>query len=313
MRALLVLLVVLVAAGCGASDVGQDPEEYVYRVRFHIEADPSCPEASCVTVKFLEWVAPSRGWWRTEWEDATGFSTTEIYAKDMVVTDHNDGLPSVRIGSPAFLGYLTDQPIAHEDLQASETWTVGDTIESESHGKPFSATIEERITLEEAERRGLFAIPNGPFDVHRELAPGERPTLAVRPYWFGPTIAGREAVSATEARFTDNGGQILLHTTYYERPSAAGPVGAQAGKTPPPGAIQVRSQPTENWFTKTNLQSLAREDRMPVILANGERADVICCNPEGGATVVTRTTLLSVWGVWDGEEALRLAHELRPL
>lgn len=313
MRALVVLLVVLLATGCGASEVAEDPEEYVYKVRFHIEADPSCADASCVTVKYLEWVAPNRGWWRAESADGTGFATTQIYARNMHVTDHNDGPPSVRIGSPVFLGYLAEPSLGLRALQGSEPWEVGDMVQAESRGRPFSATIEERITLEEAERRGIFAIPEKQFDLHRELAPGEQPTLAVQPYWFGPSIAGREAVTATEGRFTDNDGEVLTYTTRYELPSAGGKSSAQPGQTPPQGEIQVVSQPVDGW--RAQKASNAPADRKPVevTLANGEDALLyVGPGPERSVTVVTKSTAVSFTGI-PLREARQLARKLRPL
>jgi hypothetical protein len=321
------ILVLLAACGTGEQREAGDLETVVYEVTIEAElSQPPSPEPSLNTVRFVAWVAPGRGWWRTEHEDATGFESTEVYTDRGLMKDHNDGPAEVRIGSADFVGVPSTKSFVVDPLRANHPLSVGDEVPS---GWPaadrYSLVVRDRIDLGEAVRRGLFAIPTKGANLHRELEPGERSEL-VRAYWFGPAIEGREAVRAVEMHRIDDAVDLLQ--TWYELPAARGTTSASPGQTAPPGEITVTNIPIGLPDSRRAIAAFSGRNaefrypawpRMTVRLANGERATVIPDRSEDtGAirtrfSVLTQQTFVSVIGRFRVRDMPRLAVKLRPI
>jgi hypothetical protein len=293
--------------------------DVVYEIHLTMDPPRECEgEPSCVLVRHVTWVAPEAQAWRTESEDGSGFTTTEVSANGMYLVAHSPP-PSrdVRIGSRAHLGLPAGLPTGFERFLAERDHAVGHSIEVERNGMTYTLTLEAVIPLAEADRRGLFAISTeeAGTTVSRELAPGDPTTLAVRAYWFGPEIAGRKAFTAL-----DHDGDEVLHMTFYGDPAevAAGKTHAYPGREVPERELQVVSQALDHLAAQRELRTLEGSERRPlgvtkVQLPNGEEATLFPRTGEGGAfAVVTKTTLITVSGA-SGDAARRIAPLLRPL
>lgn len=293
--------------------------DVVYEIHLTMDPPRECEgEPSCVLVRHVTWVAPEAQAWRTESEDGSGFTTTEVSANGMYLVAHSPP-PSrdVRIGSRAHLGLPAGLPTGFERFLAERDHAVGHSIEVERNGMTYTLTLEAVIPLAEADRRGLFAISTeeAGTTVSRELAPGDPTTLAVRAYWFGPEIAGRKAFTAL-----DHDGDEVLHMTFYGDPAevAAGKTHAYPGREVPERELQVVSQALDHLAAQRELRTLKGSERPPlgvtkVQLPNGEEATLFPRTGEGGAfAVVTKTTLITVSGA-SGDAARRIAPLLRPL
>jgi hypothetical protein len=282
-----------------------DLETEVYEVS--VEADPPeppSPEPSLNSVTFVAWVAPSRGWWRTEHEDATGFETTEVYARGSLMKDHNDGPPEVRIGSAEFVGIPSTKSFLVDPLRANHPLSVGDEVASGSPAEgDYSLIVRDRIELTEAVRRGLFTISTQGANINREVEPG-KPSSLVRAYWFGRLVAGLEAVRAVEIRRLDE--QTDLHQTFYAKKDT--PSVLTGGSA----LLTVASQPIEQPFARKRIEQLSKGERTDITLANGEGAALFDAGGEAGYLVITKTTVVSFVLSTPGDP-VRLAGSLRPL
>lgn len=317
------LALLIMGSACGSAadrraEAGRD--DLVSEIHLTMEPPRECEgEPSCVLVKHVTWVAPDGQTWRTESEDGSGFTTTEVFADGMYLVAHSP--PSsleVRIGSPAHLGVLTELPPGYERLLAEQGLAVGDSIDVERDGMSYTLTLEAVMPLAEADRRGLFAVSteDSGTTVSRELAPGEPTNLAVRAYWFGPEVADRKAFTAL-----DHDGDEVVHVTFYGDPAeiAAGKSNAYPGRDGPERELQVVSKPLDHPAAQRELRALDGNEGAPlsptkVRLRNGEEATLFPeTGGEGGAfAVVTRTTLITVSGI-SGHAARRIARVLRPL
>ncbi|HYY76612.1 MAG TPA: hypothetical protein VE644_09875 [Gaiellaceae bacterium] len=324
MRVLAAGLALLLAGSACASAGDRRGEaargDLVYEIHLTMDPPGECEgEPSCVLVRHVTWVAPDAKAWRTESEDGSGFTTTEVSASGMYLVEHfPPSSRDVRIGSRAHLGLRADLPIGFERFLAEQEHALGHSIDVEEDGMSYTLTLEAVIPLAEADRRGLFAISTEEpgTTVSRELAPGDPTALAVRAYWFGPKIAGREAFTAL-----DHDGDEVLHVTFYGDPAeiAAGKTHAYRGREVPERELQVVSRARHHPAAQRELKTLEGGDAAPlratkVRLASGEEATLFpSTGGEGGAfAVVTRTTLITVSGV-SGDAARRIAPLLRPL
>jgi hypothetical protein len=324
MRILAAALALLITgSACGSAGdrrakAGRD--DLVSEIHLTMKPPRECEgEPSCVLVRHVTWVAPDAQTWRTESEDGSGFTTTEVFADGMYLVAHSP--PSsrdVRVGSPAHLGIPTDLPPDYERLLTDQELAVGDSIDVERNGMSYTLTLAAVIPLAEADRRGLFAVSTEESEttVSRELAPGEPTTLPVRAYWFGPEVADRKAFAAL-----DHDGEEVLHITFYGDPTeiAAGKTHAYPGREVPERELQVVSQALDHPAAQRELRALDGSDGPPlpstkVRLQNGEEATLFAkTGSEGGAfTVVTRTTVITVSGM-SGHAARRVAPLLRSL
>lgn len=321
----LAFVLLLAAFGCGsASDPGEEARaQLVYEIHLTMDVPRECEgEPSCVLVEHVTWVAPSTGAWRTEKEDGTGFTTTEVSANGMHLVAHSPP-PSrdVRIGSSARPGPLANLPPGFEALLAREDLAVGDSIDVERNGVAYTLALADVISLAEADRRGLFRISADQpgTTVSRELAAGKPTTLPVRAYWFGAEVAGRKAFAAL-----DHDGEEIFHVIFYGDPAelAAGKTHAYPGRDVPERELQVVSQPLDHAGAQRDLRAFEGKDgdlaspplpRMTIRLQHGEEATLFpTTGDEESFAVVTRATLVSVSGV-SGSEARRIAVLLRPL
>jgi hypothetical protein len=275
----------------------------VFKLRVEPVADPACGDPSCVLVEYVEWVAPERGWWRRETEDGSGYRTTTVFARGRYA--NND---EIRLGSPAFIGFLGRPPPSLTALKERGEVAVGDSLELHCGETRCSFRVEESLTLAEAEERGLFAIvPTASSWLHRQLSAGEPPSLPVRGYWFGPELAGRKAFTAVEIR-TDDG---VNHITAYGDPEeiAAGKTHMYPGREIPEREIQLTSRPVTDPLVKREIAAMkARGPGRTLVLGNGER--VVAYRQ----AVITRSTLVSLGGASAPDvDFRRIGSALRPL
>lgn len=299
-------LAALFAAGCGG---GEQPAVGVADRVFKLEIDldrlaqPACGDPSCVLGEHLEWVAPERGWWRRETEDGSGYRTTTVFAHGRYA--NND---EVRIGSPGFIGFLGRPPPSLTALEEREEVAVGDTLELPCGQTRCTFRVEEAITLAEAEERGIFTISvTEATMLHRELPPGEAPSLPLQAYWFGPEIEGRQALVAIELRTDDPG---VAHVTFYGDPAefAAGKTHGPGSRAVPNREFQLVSRPRTDPLVKREVRGLkARAFGQPVTLANGE--DALAYR----RAIITESTFVTIAVDSPGVDLRRMASALRPL
>jgi hypothetical protein len=292
-------------------------------------------------------VDPQTGRWRIEQEGETIIFTGDSY----VTVSESDGV-AVRTGSPAYLGYLVERAISRRPLHsyvAGRAPRNGVEVTTMEGGKArlefqsghgvVAATIEETVSPAEAERRGLFSIPAPVRSTAREVPVGITASLPVRAYWLGPAVQGRSAVFATE-HFTPLTDELLrspgwserdeaiVHSTFYELPSARGRSSALPNQEGPEGEIQVVSQPIAAVVAQVAVRAYNGRNgdfeykpwrRETVQLANGEQAVLIPDRADGvgrvrtGFAVLTETTLINVVGQIAVADMAALARQLRPL
>jgi hypothetical protein len=301
MRVVAVALASLLLAACTGSEAGGPPPEeqgpFAYRLDVSLELPQAAQGASGKErAEYTTWVAPSTGAWRSEGEDTSGFLQTHVYAGDATMSaieGHPQSL-SVRVGSPDFLGSNAGLDVV-ELVRGRGELDVGDEIVSRCLDTvECTYVVAERIPLAEAERRGLFAIPVDEADwLERELDPGQAAQLDVAAYWFGPTLAGREAFVAREHRSADE----TVHITCYGDPAeiAAGKshcVPEAAGL--PSRELQVVSRSLTDDLARREVARLERHaDGRPIRLANGEEAVLYL------RAILTETTLVTFVGQID--------------
>jgi hypothetical protein len=295
----------------------------------------------------VEWIDVGSGEWRIEQE-----GETIIYSSDSISTDSGaDGI-DVRTGSRAYLGPLVDRTVSQDALESYLAGTTdaaavkvaradggGTKLLFERGDIDVSATIEARMTRAQADARRVFMLSGHVRTIAREIPAGVRPTIPVRAYWLGPTVGGREAVTATE-HYTPLTEEMLaspgwgptdeaiVHSTFYELPAADGKSSALPDQAPPEGEIRVVSQPVEAVIAQRAIDAYNGRNgdleyepwpRQRVTLANGEVAVVIPDRGEGiGKTrasfaVITPTTLINVVAPVGIDEIVPLAAQLRPL
>jgi hypothetical protein len=338
---LCVAALTLMLLGCGQTQQVSEaapPADAVYRLSLHAVDAPG---------KRTEWVDPQTGHWRIEQEGQTIIFTGDSY----VTVSERDGV-AVRTGSPAYLGYLVERAISRRPLRSYIAGRAGadsvdvraaaggkTQLEFQSGHSVVAATIEESVSPGDAERRGLFSIPAPVRSTAREVPVGTTASLPVQAYWLGPAVQGRTAVFATE-HFTPLTEELLrspgwserdeaiVHSTFYELPSARGTSSALPGQEGPEGEIRVVSQPIAAVVSQVAIQAYNGRNgdfeykpwpRETVQLANGEQAVVIADRADGigrlraGFAVITETTLVNVVGPIAVADIAALARQLRPL
>ena len=330
-----------VLLGCGQTkevSPAAPPADAVYRLSLHTVDGPG---------KRTEWVDPQTGRWRIEQEGQTIIFTGDSY----VTVSESDGV-AVRTGRRAYLGYLVERAISRRPLRsyiAGRAQVDGVDVKAPADGKArlefqsghsvVAATIEETVSPADAERRGLFSIPAPVRSTAREVQVGMTASLPVRAYWLGPAVQGRTAVFATE-HFTplteallgspgwSERDEAIVHSTFYELPSARGKSSALPGQEGPEGEIRVVSQPIAAVVSQVAIQAYNGRNgdfeykpwpRETVQLANGEQAVVIPDRADGigrlrtGFAVITETTLINVVGPIAVADIVAVARQLRPL
>jgi hypothetical protein len=338
---LCVAALTLVLLGCGQTNEGSGaapPADVVYRLSLRAVDGPG---------KRTEWVEPQTGRWRIEQEGETIIFTGDSY----VTVSESDGV-AVRTGSPAYLGFLVERAISRRPLRsyvAGRAQANGVDVKTPADGKTrlefrsghsvVAATIEETLSPVDAERQGLFSIPAPVRTTAREAPVGVAASLPVRAYWLGPAVKGRTAVFATE-HFTPLTEELLIspgwserdeaivHSTFYELPSARGVSSALPGQEGPEGEIRVVSQPIAAVVSQVAIRAYNGRNgdleykpwpRETVQLANGEQAVVIADRADGigriraGFAVITETTLINVVAPIAVADIAALARQLRPL
>ena len=272
MRALAIALAVaLVAGGCGGGPAEREAVE---------EAGPVAYRLS--TEGWEVWAAPSTGAWRAEGLDASGVRQVHVYSKGAYFRSIGENDTSATVGSDAFLGPDGREPSFLAALRERAPLRPGDVVEG--------MRIEERISLAEAERRGLFAVPvTEAAWIDRELEPGERPAIDVDAYWFGPTLAGREAFFASELGSPGE----TVHVTCYGDPQELADARSHClpGQGEPRRELQVTSRPVGEELARREVARLERDGTgRAVRLTNGEEAVLY------DHAILTETTLVTVAG-----------------
>jgi hypothetical protein len=347
----LVVGVLVVLAGCGGGTQGGS-DSVVYKVSVTVSKlpptlEPQDPGLS--DFEQVEWVWPSAGAFRIEREAPAEPGSSEIareatvcaWSACMRLASYRDR-PSVRIGSLEFIRQWREASFALEPLrrQVSRDGAAEEPTElvARRGGVEFRLVIEGQISPAEAERRNLFDIPAGPdVDLDRELEVGERPTLPVKAYWFGPTLEHRQAVAAREHRLWGSPPGLYrpgrpsvtetAHVTFYVPPSEREKSNAVPGLDEyAEDEVQVFSQPLSEPIVERTLKSYdglrltgathRRVPRVRITLANGETATLFFTGNEEtkGFSVLTEMTLVSVHGFrFNSKDAVALGRQLRPL
>jgi hypothetical protein len=337
---LCVAALTFVLLGCGQTNESSEAASAanaVYRLSLHALNGPG---------KRTEWVHPQTGRWRIEQAGETIIFTGDSY----VTVSETDGV-AVRTGSPAYLAYLVERALSRRPLHSYiagraqadgvgvETSNGKTQLEFRSGHSVVVATIEETLSPADAESQGLFSIPSPVRTTSRETTVGVAASLPVRAYWLGPAVEGRTPVFATE-HFTPLTDEMLrspgwserdeaiVHSTFYELPSARGKSSALPGQEGPEGEIRVVSQPITAVVSQVAIQAYNGRNgnfkykpwpRLTVQLANGEQAVVIPDRADGigriraGFAVITETTLINVVGSIAIADIAALARQLRPL
>jgi hypothetical protein len=340
--ALLLAVALLATVACGATqaDPAAQPQsrDGVYRLLVRAVDAPGTR---------TEWIDVESGAWRIEEGEETAIFTGDSY----VTMSALDGV-AVRTGSSAYLGSLADRAVSRPALAsylADAAKDAGVEVSATTSGKtelqfragaiPLKATIAERITAAEAAKRDLFTVPANPRTMATEVPVGVAASIPVRAYWFGPSVDGRDAVTAVE-HFTPLTDELLsspgwgrrdgaiVHETFYELPSAEGKSSALPGQSAPDGEIMVVSQPLRAPVAQAAIDAYNGTNgdleyepwpRQTVTLANGEQAVLIPDRGEGTGrvraffAVITATTLVNVVAPVATEDMAALAQQLRPL
>jgi hypothetical protein len=307
---LIPLLLLGIAIGCSGESAPTPAKNLVYRVSV-VALDGQAVDGR------IEWVAPATRQWRVEQEGTAGEESVLIYSPPRWTNEGH----YVAVGSADFIAGYADGSIALEPLR-THLASGGDgsgTVHGTLDGHKVELVIEEHITQPEARRRGLFRISlANTTTVVQELAIGAKPSLSIRPYWFGPKVGEAEALIATETR---SHGPSYRHDVYYELPSANGKSSALPNEVPPPGEIQVLSSPVRRADASPTVKQYMLSKHARIVLANGERATFFpfpaAGSSEAGFAVLTKTTLVHVVGPTVTplveEERAALAARLRPL
>jgi hypothetical protein len=272
MRALAVVFAAaLVVGGCGGGPAEREAVE---------EAGPFAYRLS--TEGWEIWAAPSTGAWRAEGVDASGVRQVHVYSKGAYFRSIGQNDTAATVGSDAFLGPDGREPAFLAALREREPLRPGDVVEG--------MRIEKRISVAEAERRGLLAVPvTEAAWIDRELEPGEKPAVDVEAYWFGPTLAGRKAFFASELSSPDE----IVHVTCYGdlQELADAKSHCLPGQGEPRREVQVVSRPLGAELARREVARLEHDGTgRPIRLANGEEAVLY------DGAIVTETTLVTVAG-----------------
>src|SRR5919106_2225932 len=272
MRALAVVFAAaLVAGGCGGGPPERAPVEEAGPFAYRVSAEG-----------WEMWAAPSTGAWRAEGVDASGVRQVHVYSKGAYFRSIGENDTSASVGSDAFLGPDGREPGFLAALREREPLGPGDVVEG--------MRIEERISLAEVERRGFCSVPvTEAAWIYRELEPGEKPTVDVEAYWFGPTLAGRKAFFASELSSPDE----TVHVTCYGDPQELAHAKSHClpGQGEPRRELQVVSRPLGDQLAGREVARLERDGTGRAIrLANGEEALLY------DGAILTETTLVTVAG-----------------
>lgn len=331
------------AVGCGTAAepkaVGLDlrPED-----SYQVLIAPASGSESDAVAK--EWVDPSDRRYRSEAEGATKIFTGTDYATQ------RDSSWYVKSGDAAYVARFADFAVSMVPVRVLvglqdppkgtelETADVGDDLKVDVFvdGK-LEATmfIVREATPDETDRLGIFAVPTSQIHV------GEAPTLPVKAFWFGPEVAGRAAVAATETTLVADGtanapqpppwSSAIAHITFYELPSAHGESSLMLRDNhdaAPDGEWQVTSQPVDSALAKRKVETFDGQNgddkydpwpRQTVTLADGESATVVPFRYEDtgdvrdGFAVITGDTLVSVSGRIPLADIFDVAAKLTPL
>jgi hypothetical protein len=343
--------VLVVLAGCGGGTQGGS-DSVVYKVSVTVsKLQPKLEDEAPGLSDFehVEWVWPSAGEFRIEREGPAEPGSSKIDRETTVCTRSAcmklasyDDRPLVRIGSPEFIRQWRDESFAFEPLRRQLSRDGGVEQPTELIVKrgalEFRLAVEGQISSAEAERRKLFVIPAGPdVNLDRELEVGERPTLPVGAYWFGPTLEHRQAVAAREHRLWGappgrlRPGSPLVtetaHVTFYVPPSERHKSNAMPGLDEyAEDEVQVVSQPVGEPIVEQTLKTYdrltvpgatyRRVPRVRITLSDGNRATLFFTDNQEtrGFSVLTETTLVTVHGFrLDPKDAVALVRQLRPL
>ena len=267
----LVLAAAFLAGGCGGGGAEREPVEEAGSFAYRLS-----------TEGWEVWAAPSTGAWRAEGLDASGVRQVHVYSEGAYFRSIGENDTAASVGSEAFLGPDGREPSFLAALRERAPLGPGGVIEG--------MRIEERISLAEAERRGLFEVPVAEAAwIDRELEPGERPAVDVEAYWFGPTLAGRKAFFASELSSPDE----TVHVTCYGAPQELADARSHClpGQGEPRRELQIVSRPLGDELVRREVARLEGDGSGRAIrLANGEKAVLY------DGAILTERTLVTVAG-----------------
>ncbi len=300
---IVLLAVASLAFGCGREAPGAaDAPAAAYRLTpAEPQAVASCEEASCRPAGYVLWVAPERGWIRSESADETGFETTTIFAHGARVTLHGSESAEIRIGPPSFVG-RPSEAAAIDAVRSLEDASVGDRVQVDFGGNRVTLVVDKEIALESPEAQRLFEIPrNG--TISSVLRPGT-PAKEVDAYWLGDRFGERQAVTAIER--ASPGEQS--YAVFYGRRAPTSP--EEYGGS---GQLQLVSLPLDGPEARRTLEHVRDRPHTTVTLADGVQAQLVEGSPgDRSYVVVTPTTLVGFGGV-PRAEAIRVTRALRPI
>ena len=200
-------------------------------------------------------------------------------------------------------------------------------------------TIEDRLTPAQASEKELFEISADALEnTEREVALGRASSLPVKAYWFGRTLGDVTAVTAVERKKTRLPAERLMglpaqsdvaaHITLYVPRTAGGRSSAIPDQPALEGEIKVVSEPIDSAHAQGAVAAMngrngdltyAPFPRFAITLADGEKAVVIpdqfdgVGNVRNGFYVLTRTTLVSVAGLFTVSRIREVSPLLKPL
>jgi hypothetical protein len=113
-------------------------------------------------------------------------------------------------------------------------------------GLVVRAKLIRQLSPREVRSQRIFIIPRRSATVTAtERQVGSRPAHGGPAYWFGPSVAGRLAVTVVEHQSLANVAprkDVSAYIVFYERPSVGKRTSAQPGQAPPEGELQVISR-----------------------------------------------------------------------
>jgi hypothetical protein len=334
-------LALIPAAGAISQVLASNETERVYRTSVVATLDN-------VSQTWNEYVQPSTGKWRIEAEDGQVrvFSGNQVASVDPLVG------PSIRVGSPKFLGYLVDAAVsasAVKHLALGTELPNGIRVLTPAGANPRYEVTRGRLSAvvtvhgQEDLPASQLAPPTGDVGIKTtERQVGVAPTSSVSAYWLGPQFRGRTAVTAVEIRQrpteflqerVHHRASADLYITFYERPGSLGTTSAYVGHATPEGEIQVVNQDVSSELAQGAIDAFNGKNgeyrypswpREQVVLANGERATLVMDRAEAPVSqsgelrfssfsIITNSTLVSVIAPVTKEEAKDLATGLQPI
>ena len=333
-RLCLAAVAALAAAAVGVAFVvlrGEAPTGDVYRLNVKPQSPRTeYPRGIPLTIgPTTEWIEPASGRWRIDRPKPAatdiydGRSRAWIQGPDVTVWSRLRGfLGSANretVSGRALAAYLAGVPET-EYVRVERSWRG--PVELHFSHRPEGDVVVEiaaAISSEEADRRGVFAIPHRrATSTETERPPGAAPTIDVRPYWFGERVLGRMATATVERydRPLPGGFRNETYTVYYEYPGED--PSAWAGGWPPPGEIAVTSRRPDSALAR-GASGRAPGPSFHITLRSGERANV--ARESGGGTefgltcfsIRTKTTFVTVAGQFPETRIPAVARLLRPV